>query len=239
MLIAIPSKGRAGATTTDKFLGDVGTLFVPEAELDQYKQAASCPVVCVPSEVKGITKTRNWILQNTEDQRVVMVDDDLKVQGWRKLYEEKTRHKKMTAGQWAGEFAKFFEVVEDLGWKIWGCKTESSARSVHPYKPFLFRAYVTASCMGIVNDGTYLFDETFPVKEDYEIGLRHVKEFGGVLAVRYVYWENSHWDDDGGCKTYRTQVLERKAIRDLMRLYPGMIKRITRGGSSYSIELNF
>ena len=32
--------------------------------------------------------------------------------------------------------------------------------------------------MGIVNDGEYLFDENFPVKEDYEICLRHIKDKG-------------------------------------------------------------
>jgi hypothetical protein len=94
--------------------------------------------------------------------------------------------------------------------------------------------------MGIVNDGKTRFDERFQVKEDYELNLRCIKEDGGVVAARYLYWENSHWKNDGGgCSTYRTQIIELRAIRLLAKMYPGMIRKITRGGSSYSIELEF
>lgn len=237
MLIAIPSKGRAGETKSDKLLTSA-VLFVPEAEEEDYRRHSKCEVVGIPNEVKGITKTRNWILENTDERRVVMIDDDLKNQGWVKLYEQNTKHKKLKATEWEFEFQRLFDIVEDLGWKIWGVKTESASRSVYPYKPILFSSYITASCMGIINDGSYLFDESFPVKEDYEICLRHIEEFGGIVAARYLYWENSHWADDGGCKSYRTQKMEAKAIRDLVKKYPGRIRKITRGGSNYSIELN-
>ena len=237
MLIAIPSKGRAGQTKSDKLITSA-VFFVPEAEVNDYKKYTKCQVLGVPNEVKGITKTRNWILENTKEKRVVMIDDDLKNQGWTKLYKENGKQKKLTEDQWIFEFEKLFDIVEDLNWKIWGVKTEAALRSVYPYKPILFRSYITASCMGIINDGTYLFDEEFPVKEDYEICLRHLEEFGGIVAARYLYWENSHWGDEGGCKSYRTQKMEAKAIKDLIRKYPGRIKKITRGGSDYSIELN-
>ena len=237
MLIAIPSKGRAGLTKSDKLLHSA-VFFVPQSEVDDYRKYTKCKVEAVPNEVKGITKTRNWILKNTDEKRVVMIDDDLKNQGWTKLYKENGKQKKLKETEWLFEFEKLFDIVEDLKWKIWGVKTEAALRSVYPYKPILFRSYITASCMGIINDGSYLFDESFPVKEDYEICLRHLEEFGGIVAARYLYWENSHWGDDGGCKSYRTQKMEAKAIRDLVKKYPGRIRKITRGGSDYSIELN-
>lgn len=237
MLVAVPSKGRAGMTKTDKLLTN-SVFFVPEAEVEDYRKHSKCEVIGVPNDVKGITKTRNWILKNTNEKHVVMVDDDVNDQGWVKLYKNNSRKKKITEEQWIFEFERLFDIVEGLEWKIWGVKTENATRSTYPFKPFLFRSYITASCMGIINDGTYLFDESFPVKEDYEICLRHLKDFGGILAARYIFWQNSHWEDDGGCKSYRTQKMEAKAIRDLIKLYPGRIKKITRGGSSYSIELN-
>ena len=237
MLIAIPSKGRAGETKSEKVLTSA-VLFVPESEVEQYRTHSSAEVRAVPNEVKGITSTRNWILKSTEERRVVMIDDDVKNQGWTKLYKANGKQKKMTENQWLFEFERLFDVVEDLDWKIWGVKTEAALRSVYPFKPINFRSYVTASCMGIINDGTYPFDESFPVKEDYEICLRHIEEFGGIVAARYLYWENSHWGDEGGCKSYRTQKIEAKAIKNLVAKYPSRIKRITRGGSEYSIELN-
>ena len=237
MTIAIPSKGRAGETKTDKILKS-GVLFVPESEANQY-QRTSRNVVGIPDEVKGITKTRNWILRNCGAGRVVFVDDDVKAQGWKKLYEYNAKDKPLTEAQWLHEFEKLFDLTEQLEYKIWGVSTDGALRSVYPYKPFLFRSYVTASCMGIINDGTYYFDEDFPVKEDYEICLRHIRDRGGVLCCRYIYWANSHWVDDGGCKTYRTQRMEAECIKKLVQKYPGYIRQIVRGGSEYSIELNF
>jgi hypothetical protein len=93
--------------------------------------------------------------------------------------------------------------------------------------------------MGMFADAGLRFDESFKVKEDYELCLRCIKEDGGVLAARYLYWENEHWGTEGGCKDYRTQAMEEEAIKMLMRRYKGMIRKITRGGSEYSIELEF
>jgi hypothetical protein len=238
MLLAVPSKGRAHKVKTLEVLTSA-VLYVPENEVESYCRAGFKKVLGVPVDVKGITKTRNWILDNTDDLRVVMIDDDVKNQGWVKLMGEKSKHKKLSESEWLNVCESLFGVTEDLNWKIWGVATQGAKRSVYPYKPLLSRSYVTASFMGIVNDGSYRFDESFPVKEDYEIGLRHVKEFGGVLCARHCYWENSHWGDDGGCKDYRTGEMELDCIMRLIKMYPGMIRKIERGGSEYSISLEF
>lgn len=77
------------------------------------------------------------------------------------------------------------------------------------------------------------------MKEDYEIGLRHVVEKGGVLGARYMSWENSHWDKNGGCGDYRTDELERKCINQLIRKYPKFVKEVKRKNSGYCIRLHF
>jgi glycosyltransferase involved in cell wall biosynthesis len=238
MLIAVPSKGRAGLTTTNKILPNLSTFYIPESEYHQYKGLVK-NIVCVPKEVRGITDTRNWILENTDEKWVVFLDDDAKNVGYNKLEERKTKKIEVRdEGFWAEEFLKFFDLTEQLGYKIWGTRTESSPRGTYPYKPFLTRSYVTASCMGIVNDGEYLFDPDFKVKEDYEICLRHIKDKGGILAVRYLHWENEHWVTDGGCKDYRTIDMERDAIKRLIKLYPSMISSAKRKANEFTIKLN-
>ena len=91
--------------------------------------------------------------------------------------------------------------------------------------------------MGIINNGATYFDESFPVKEDYELNLRCLKEDGGIVAARYLFWMNSHWGDDGGCKEYRTQVMEAKAIRRLEQMYPGMVRVTKRKNSEWCISI--
>jgi glycosyltransferase involved in cell wall biosynthesis len=240
MLCAIPSKGRAGKVKSTKVLPDA-TLFVPESERSDYSRFHPV-VIGVPDEVRGITCTRNWILNNTRDPWVVFLDDDLKDQGFVELRSRSSTRRKLTGAQWLEEFAKLFEMTEELGYRVWGVATQAATRSVYPWSPFLFQSYVTASCMGLLNPpggGGIRFDESFPVKEDYEICLRAIQEDGGVVAARYLFWENSHWTDPGGCKSYRTQQMEEKAIRDLIRLYPNQIRRVTRNESKYCIQLEF
>lgn len=237
MLIAVPSKGRAGLTTTNKILKNA-VFFVPESESHQYLGLVK-NVIRVPKEVKGITATRNWILKNTDENWVVFLDDDVKQAGYVKLHNRNVEHIKIhNEKDWENEFLLLFDVTEQLGYKIWGIKTESAPRSVYPYKPINFKSYVTASCMGIVNDGTYYFDERYKVKEDYEICLRHIKDRGGILAARYLYWENDHWGKDGGCKDYRTVNIEKECIKMLIKEYPGMIRSAKRKANQFTIELN-
>lgn len=238
MLIAIPSKNRAGNTTTNRILPNIGTFFVPESEIHQYESYIK-NVVAVPNDVRGITPTRNWILKNAGDEHVVFLDDDARNVGYMKMHKYKSQKIEVRdEGFWFGEFAKLFDVCEQMGYKIWGMKTESAPRSVYPYKPFLFKSYVKASCMGIINDGEYLFDERYVVKEDYEICLRHLRDKGGIIAARYLHWENDHWKTDGGCKDYRTVQVEKDAIKMLANDYPGMLKKATSKANIFTIELN-
>jgi len=237
MLIAIPSKNRAGRTTTNKVLPNIGTFFVPESEIHQYSYIKN--VVGVPKEVKGITETRNWILKNTNEKWVVFLDDDVKSCGWTKL--ERRNAKKIDErdeGFWAEQFLIAFDLTEQVGFKMFGLKTESAPRSVYPYKPINFKTYLTASCMGMINDGEFYFDEDFKVKEDYEICLRHIVQYGGIVGIRYLHWENEHWTTEGGCKDYRTIDMERDAIKKLNKLYPGMIRNAKRQANTFTIALN-
>lgn len=237
MLVAIPSKGRAGKTKSDRYMPE-SVMFVPELEAEAYRRSTLCECRAVPDTVRGITSTRNWILDNADDSWVVFIDDDLKNAGWRELLHSSSKGRKLSAQDMIGEWIKLFEITEELSLKIWGLATQGAKRSIYPWKPFLFHTYVTASCMGIINDGLR-FDESFLVKEDYELCLRCIRDHGGVLGARYLYWENEHWTGSGGCSDYRTQEMEAEAIGRLMSMYPGFIRKVTRGGSGYSIDLDF
>tara|TARA_R100001443_G_scaffold70868_1_gene79200 strand:- start:277 stop:993 length:717 start_codon:yes stop_codon:yes gene_type:complete len=236
MLIAVPSKNRAGRTTTDKLLPNLVTFFVSESEVHQYSYVKN--VVGIPNDVQGITKTRNWILKNTKEKRVVMLDDDVKKTAFVKRYSNNVEHVNLKDEVfWYDEFQKYFDITEQMNYKIWGVTTDHSTKSAYSYKPFMFKTYALGSVMGIINDGEYLFNEEFKVKEDYEICLRHIKEKGGLLGVRYLYWANHHYTDDGGCKDYRTVSIEKECIKKLIELYPGMIAKVKRKGTQFGITL--
>ena len=72
--VYIPSKGRAGKVTSHKLFLD-STIICPDSEVELYKEHHE-KVIGVPDEVKGITPTRNWILNNMTDEWMIQVDDD-------------------------------------------------------------------------------------------------------------------------------------------------------------------
>lgn len=237
MLIAIPSKGRAGKVPSWKYMPQ-GVVFVPELEVEAYQRTGIDRVVGIPNDVRGITATRNWILDNTSEDWVVFVDDDLKKAGWLQVYDEYMQVQKMSPEAMIAEWTKLFEVAEDMALPVWGVSTISAPRAVYPYRPIIFRTYVTASCMGMRNSTGLRFDPSFKVKEDYELCLRVLRDYGGVVGARYLFWENSHWRDEGGCKDYRTREMEDDAITRLQKLYPGIVRRAPNSDSEFTIALD-
>jgi hypothetical protein len=162
MLLAIPSKGRPQACRSHKLLTSA-TVFVPEVEVASYRACGVKNLVAVPDSVKGITKTRNWILDYAaDDPWVVFVDDDYKRVAWIQLLSHSCKHIELTEREIIREFIRLFETTEQTGYRIWGVATDGAPRSIYPWKPFLWQSYITASCMGILNRGLR-FDESFPV----------------------------------------------------------------------------
>lgn len=183
-----------------------------------------------------------WDDDALQSQLLGLMDEDQELAfaaGWVEMKNRSSKHRKIKPEVWLRECEKLFDVTRSVGYRIWGIATQAAPRAVYPYKPFLFRSYVTASFMGICNESGIRFDESFPVKEDYEMNLRCVNEDGGIIAARHIYWSNSHWFDDGGCKEYRTSVMELDCIQRLQEKYPGQVQRIDRGGVDVSIELKF
>ena len=153
MLVAIPSKGRAGSVKTLKVLPSA-SLFIPESEATNYRDIyPDAEIVLVPEDVRGITNTRNWVLENTTDRYVVFVDDDVRGVGYWDIGIETKTMVPLTQDELTQDWMRLFHVTDDLGYHLWGAETTGDSRTVHPHRPFVWHSYVTASCMGIVNDG--------------------------------------------------------------------------------------
>ena len=240
MLIAIPSKGRPQILNSSEIFKEIDNciMFVPENEKRDYCNYQPVKVIGVPNKFSGITKTRNWILDYANGDDVVFIDDDVKFAGITLNigYHKKTIRKN-DGNFWINEFNKIFSVCYGINAKIWGLKTESSSKSNYTYFPFRTASYITASCMGILGDTGLRFDENFPVKEDYEICLRCLKEDGLILSAQYIVWENDHWYKDGGCKTYRTGQMELDCIKRLQEMYPGMVRVKQESKQEYCIKI--
>lgn len=235
--IAIPSKGRAGLITSQNIFKS-GVLYVPESELMQYSIYKN-KIVQIPNEVKGITQTRNWILKHNKNKNVFFLDDDLQYGGY--IERKETKYKVIRVEDesvYIGEIEKLFDVCYQVGSKIFGFFTVGNNLTNYSYSPFLFNGVCLGSCMGIINDGSYFFDESFEVKEDYELTLRHLKEKGLTVRSNILFMQHEHTQTKGGCRDSNRIEKEKKAIKKLISMYPGMIKEAKHRGTQFSIQLN-
>jgi hypothetical protein len=234
--IAIPSKGRAGLITSHEVFKSA-VIYVPENEVKQYSIYKN-QIIGVPIEVHGITATRNWILKNN-NRNIFFLDDDFQYGGYVERTEEKYKVKRVKdEAVYIREIEKLFEVCQQSGSKIFGLFTVGNNLTNYAYNPFLFNGVCLASCMGVVNDGSYYFDETFQVKEDYELTLRHLTERGITVRSNVLFMQHEHTQLKGGCRDGSRILKEKAAIKKLITMYPGMIKEARHRGTSFSIQLN-
>jgi hypothetical protein len=234
--IAIPSKGRAGIITSQEVFKSA-TIYVPESEVKQYSIYKN-EVVGIPNEVKGITATRNWILKNN-DCNIFFLDDDFEYGGYVDRTDEKYKVKRVKEESiYIKEINKLFEITEQSNSKIFGLFTVGNNLTNYAYNPFLFNGVCLGSCMGIINDGTYYFNEEFEVKEDYELTLRHYTERGITVRSNILFMQHEHTQTRGGCRDSNRIEKEKEAIKKLIKMYPNMIKEAKHRGTQFSIQLN-
>jgi glycosyltransferase involved in cell wall biosynthesis len=235
--IAIPSKGRAGLITTQATFKNA-TLYIPESELMQYS-IYSNKIVTIPNSVKGITATRNWILKHNENRNVFFIDDDLQYFGYVERSDLKYKVKRLDDEYIVySEIQKLFEVAEQLDSKLIGFFTVGNNLSNYAFNPFLFNGVCLGSCMGIVNDGTYYFNEEYEVKEDYELTLRNIKDGKSTVRTNILFMQHEHTQTKGGCRDSNRIEKEKTALKRLIKEYPGMIKEAKHRGTNFSIQLN-
>ena len=234
--IAIPSKSRAGLITSNEIFKSA-IIYVPENEVRQYSIYKN-KIIGVPIEIKGITATRNWILKNN-NCNIFFLDDDFEYGGYIERTDEKYKVKRVKdENVYIKEIKKLFELSEQVNSKIFDLFTVGNNLTNYSYNPFLFNGVCLGSCMGIINDGTYYFDESFEVKEDYELSLRHYIERGITVRSNIIFMQHEHTQLRGGCRDSNRIQKEKTAIKKLITMYPGMIKEAKHRGTSFAIQLN-
>jgi len=225
MLIAIPSKDRAGKVSTEKvMLGCDCTLFVPASQSADY-QNHHARVVAVPDRVRGITATRNHILDYAASQgekHVVQCDDDAVMFG---KFEDTGPGRQLRPF----EHIQIPDLLEDMfamtaaaGTNLFGFQVSYDPRFYREYSPFAFLAVIVGNFMGIIDDGQR-FDERLKVKEDYDFALQSLYRHRKVVRMNKYAFHVSHLFDPGGCAAYRTYQMELDAIRVLRKKWGATI----------------
>lgn len=235
MIIAIPSYKRPQDCMTAEYLPSA-TIFVHEFEVEEYKKYNPNPIIAIPDSLQktGMATIRNFILDNTPDDEVIMIDDDIRSFG----YYEKGEQIFINEEKFLRFAENAFEMTKELGSILWGVNLNNDRKVYREYSPFSLSSVILGPCMGIIKDKDIRFDEKLGLKEDYDYSLQVLNKYRKILRFNKFHYVAAHMTKKGGCATYRTTDKELSQAQAFQRKWGSRIVQIQRKLSSGRQSIN-
>lgn len=229
--VAIPSYKRANDCQTAKWISRA-IIFCHKFEADEYRKHNKNKIVVIPDELagKGMAVIRNFILDNTKADQVIMLDDDIKQFG----YYEKLELHLMTEQEIYDIFENMFRMTREAGTKLFGVNLQSDKKFYREYSPLSLSSVILGPCMGIIKDDEIRFDERLGLKEDYDYSIQVLRKFRKILRFNKYHYVSAHIKKKGGCASYRTMRKEEEQAKLFQKKWGRsvvQIKRKTQGGN--------
>jgi hypothetical protein len=229
-----PSYKRPEKSITQKLYPFV-KLVVKESEAEEYIQNGNEVVKC-PDNIQGnLCRVRNWILDNLflDADCLILLDDDCRGIG---RWQDQTYYK-FNSDELFESCEIWAKLCSDFGFKFWGLNCVVDKGAYREYTPFGTLQYIGGPFQAFLKDNYIRYDEDLPLKEDYDITLQNILEFGGALRINFASYDVKQAEQEGGCATYRNLDYEREQFYSLQKKWGKDI--ITRDkGSKKSFDFN-
>lgn len=198
----------------EQFAPDKVVWFVPGEDAYDYRHLANGSVVAV-QEVPGrygLTIARNLALERAGTGVCIQTSDDLK--GFQRLQEGAKRG--AVPATWPEVRDALLGALDAGGAHLAGLPPTANPFFSKPgikEKAFIIGDLFAAS-------GDCRFDETLPLKEDYDFTCLHLEAHGRVARVGDFLAEYTHYKNRGGAVSYRTEQLEKETCARLLERWP-------------------
>jgi len=230
MKIYIPTRGRPRNQVTLEFfpksMVEHGTvvLAIDEDEKDQYDKYPDVPKLVIPAFVKGISAKRKYIVEQSTDPRIVMLDDDLRFYirksptDWHLRYLE------------PDEYYALFGLLDewmDHGYAHVGISAREGNNRVEDL------SVENTRYMRVLGYNLEAFPSTVEwnrtqVMEDFDISLQLLRK-GKACKVSYYYAQGQKSSNaDGGCSEWRTIDVHNAGAERLNELHPTCVKVVEK-----------
>lgn len=169
MLIAVPSYNRAGMVSTYKFLNGNCKIVIPNSQEKEYAEYyPQKALIAIPDEKDGnIAKKRNAVLDYTDDDEIVMMDDDLQ-----HIVEIETGNL-LNATALIHILENCFQMLRDCNKSLFGFNVSMDKMKYRPFQPFSLTKPFWG-VVGIRKNGVR-YDERLKRGEDVDFWLQNIK----------------------------------------------------------------
>ena len=241
VVFCCPSYKRPKVKTLD-YLSKIRIYVAPEEYEDYKKENPGADIVKCADGVQGsVCRVRNYILDEEFKkgaEAVCIVDDDMSGIYYMKGDKElKTISQTLLTEQEVYQIAeKYSQVCKDLGFYYWGMNCNRDSLSYRQYSPFSFKRFIGGPFQGFINDGGIRFDESLPLKEDYDMTLQQLNKYRGVLRCNFLSYDVLQAKQEGGCAMYRNSEREAEQFKLLQKKWGTKIVQMDKHSGRTGIK---
>ena len=198
-------------------------VYVDGKEYEDYCNAnPGADIVRCADGVQGnLCRVRNYILRQEFDggaDAVVIVDDDMEgLYLWRGNENFSMSKVKIETEDLIPFLEKYSLMCEELGFKFWGANCNQDAMAYRAYTPFGFSKYIGGPFQAFLKGNECFYDESLPLKEDYDMTLQQCNKYRGCLRLNFLTYNVKQSEQAGGCATYRTMIREKQQFEALQK----------------------
>ena len=235
IMICCPSYKRPNVKSFD-FFGNLLNVFVAEKEYNDYieqNKQFKKNIIKVDNKYQGnVARIRNYILDYCNKKNVdvcVIVDDDLKYIG----YYQNGIITKLKQEQIKSFIEKYTFLCEGFGFKLWGVNLNKDKQLYKAYTPFSTTSVILGPFCCFLKGNETRYDESLPLKEDYDIALQNLNKYRGILRVNKYHYDCEQSTNKGGCATYRNIEKEKEQLYLLQKKWGKNIVKIDSSDRSH------
>jgi hypothetical protein len=183
-------------------------LVVCESQSEEYLLNGNDIIICPDNAQGNISRIRNWIKDNLMNNfdAIIMIDDDNNGIGiW-----QKQKYKILNSDE-LQEFCENIAIMcNDFGFKSFGLNCVIDKGAYMEHTPFSTNKFIGAPFHGILKGNKCIYDESIPLKEDYDWTLQNLKKYKGVLRINFASYHVKQAEQIGGCANMRNIKEEEK-----------------------------
>lgn len=205
-------------------------VYVDGKEYDEYvKNNPKSTIIKCEDGIQGnLCRVRNYIIRKEFERGadcVVIVDDDMEgIYLWQEDPGKQALAKvKVPTELLMPLFEKYAAICDELGFKFWGANCNQDAMSYRQYCPFSFSSYIGGPFQAFIKGNECFYDETLPLKEDYDMTLQQCNKYRGCLRLNFMTYNVKQSEQKGGCATYRSMLREKEQFARLQKKWGSKI----------------
>ena len=228
MRIYIPSAGRPDKQPTwdvlPDFIKEQTQIVVQAKQAEQYARKFKDHMIVLPEGIETISPTRQWLLDNCDDDKMVMIDDDLTFSC------RTTEGSTKLTPQSSADMREMFQDVENSldDFTHMAISTREGNNHVADDIKEVGRALRFHGLRTDVVRGLGVRFDRIQLRQDFDFTLQMLRA-GKPNVIFYNYAHNQPGSDTkGGCSVFRTPELMEKTAHTLAALHPGFVKVVEK-----------